>query len=246
MLILAEVFRQLDIFIRQVWLTSLKLSITITKTMFFSQKIYISNKPLILTNSAEGYLVEHPYACGYLLLRGAFKRNYRLAKNHLKTPLSTGVILEDIDLASLKQGLSSIFTSILAGGGIVESPNQKILMIYRRGKWDLPKGKWDEGESIEECALREVQEETGLSPDLSIVEKVGETYHVYPYLAKEALKTTHWFRMKVKKEEALIPQAEEAIMDAKWVAQKDLAYYLRHSWQAVKEIITEAGYPTEY
>ena len=80
-------------------------------------------------------------------------------------------------------------TKIIAGGGLVFNESDELLMIYRRGKWDLPKGKLDDGETINDCALREVKEETGLA-DVEILEAVGITYHDYfdKYLQKEVIK----------------------------------------------------------
>src|SRR5690349_1828934 len=105
--------------------------------MIFSRKIYINNRPLILTNSAEQYIMKHSIAAGYLLLTGAFARNFRLAQQHLYGPRSLGVIIEDISIDALIKGLKETYEPIEAAGGVVSNPDGGILMIYRRGKWDL-------------------------------------------------------------------------------------------------------------
>ncbi|HSK14095.1 MAG TPA: NUDIX domain-containing protein, partial [Phnomibacter sp.] len=109
----------------------------------------------------------------------------------------------------------SHFTPITAGGGIVLNDLDETLFIYRRGKWDLPKGKLDEGETIEECALREVKEETGLKI-VELISKVGNTYHTYHEKKKHILKTTVWFKMLAPGHQELRPQTEEDIEEMVW------------------------------
>lgn len=174
------------------------------------------------------------------MLTGAFARNFRLAQEHLKQPRSLGVIIEDISMDALIKELNATFEPIEAAGGVVSNPDGGVLMIYRRGKWDLPKGKRDDGEGIEACAEREVIEETGL-PKLTMGEKICETYHVYAQNGVELLKTTHWFKMHSKKAYELTPQKEENILEARWVAEKKIGNYMPQSYDAIKEILLEAG-----
>jgi ADP-ribose pyrophosphatase YjhB (NUDIX family) len=113
-------------------------------------------------------------------------------------------------------------------------------MIFRRGKWDLPKGKLDEGEDIEACALREVTEETGLS-DLQLGKKICDTYHIYSQNGEHLLKHTAWYTMQGSSAQKLKPQKAENIMEARWVAQKDLAPLVGKSYEAIREVIRAAG-----
>ncbi|MDZ7808558.1 MAG: NUDIX domain-containing protein [Gracilimonas sp.] len=112
---------------------------------------------------------------------------------------------------------------ITAAGGIVfrlnEGKDPKILMIFRNGVWDLPKGKHEEGETVEMCAAREVSEEVG-SKIPSLIKKVGETYHEYPESGKTMGKTTHWFSMIFTQKEELIPEKEEGIEKVEWMSYK--------------------------
>ena len=87
---------------------------------------------------------------------------------------------------------------IVAGGGLLLNEHHELLMIFRRGCWDLPKGKLDDGETIEACALREVEEETGVGNLLS-GGLLGITRHQYfdPYIKEEVIKETHWYAMNV-------------------------------------------------
>lgn len=125
---------------------------------------------------------------------------------------------------------------IVAAGGIVENEEGKILLQFRRGKWDLPKGKLDEGETIEECAIREVEEETGLQ-NIHLGELVGLTHHNYTERGENIDKETHWFGMKVSGPQKLIPQTDEDILELRWVAENELQYYLSNTYPNITEII---------
>lgn len=106
---------------------------------------------------------------------------------------------------------------IAAGGVVLDSSKGTILLIKRNGVWDLPKGKLEEGESIPECAVREVEEETGLN-GLTISSPLCETYHTYEERGRLIGKTTHWFLMGGNKltEQKLTPQIEEGITELSW------------------------------
>ena len=209
--------------------------------MLYAQKIYYANKPLILTNDARSYVKEHPVATGYLSLTGAFQRNFRLGFEHLNKSLSLGVIIEDISPKALQEEIHKLYQPIDAAGGVVKNEDGNVLMIYRRGKWDLPKGKCDDGEDIADCALREVTEETGLHK-ISLGEKICDTYHIYSQYNQNLLKRTAWYHMHGTVKETLVPQAEENIQEARWISLSDINPMLRKTYDAIKEVLTQAGY----
>src|SRR3982750_1473759 len=124
--------------------------------------------------------------------------------------------------------------TIVAAGGLVSNDSMELLLIYRRGFWDLPKGKLDEGESIEACAVREVEEETGLT-NVLLDKLVGITYHEYfdEWKQRDVVKETHWFAMHVNGNQTLVPQQEEDIKDIKWVAQNELRAYLQQTYKNI-------------
>jgi 8-oxo-dGTP pyrophosphatase MutT (NUDIX family) len=107
--------------------------------------------------------------------------------------------------------------AVPAAGGIVLRPGggADVLLIFRRGAWDLPKGKLDPGESLEACALREVREEVGIAR-LTLLAPAGTTVHGYPEGERYAVKRTHWFLMETP-ETAFEPEAAEGIEAAEWV-----------------------------
>jgi 8-oxo-dGTP pyrophosphatase MutT (NUDIX family) len=114
------------------------------------------------------------------------------------------------------------------------------LLMFRRGKWDLPKGKQDPGETIEECALREVREETGLK-DLVLGEFICETEHLYSEWGEDVVKRGYWYKMTASKNEKLKPQIEEDITDLKWVKPEELGYYLANTYPTILEVFRQGG-----
>jgi len=131
-----------------------------------------------------------------------------------------------------------MMTSIIAAGGIVMNPNQEILWIFRRGFWDLPKGKLDPNETIEACAVREVMEETGIN-HLILGELILKTRHQYhdKYLNEEVEKTTYWYAMTTDTLQDGTPQTEEDIEAIAWVKKADLAPYLAKTYDTIKEVM---------
>ena len=113
-------------------------------------------------------------------------------------------------------------TPIQAAGGILfrmKGGASEILLIRRNGVWDLPKGKLEEGESMEECAVREVEEEVG-ARSLEIVSHLCDTYHEYHEGSAHYGKTTYWYLMRPQSEDSLLhtePQQVEGITELKWV-----------------------------
>lgn len=138
---------------------------------------------------------------------------------------------EQLNFDLLKQTLKSI----IAAGGIVFNESDEILFIYRRKKWDLPKGKLDDGEQIDECALREVMEETGVK-DLIIEKLLCETYHLYEEKGKMIFKTTYWYIMR-SKDILLKPQAEEGIDLAVWATKSQVVEYMKNTYETIRELI---------
>ncbi|KQT33098.1 NUDIX hydrolase [Chryseobacterium sp. Leaf405] len=109
-----------------------------------------------------------------------------------------------------------LFRIVEAAGGLVNNPDGEILFIKRLGKWDLPKGKMEKGESREESAVREIEEETGLK-DVELIQFINTTYHIYVERnGKKILKCTHWFEMNFDGEDTSKPQIEEGITEVAW------------------------------
>lgn len=122
---------------------------------------------------------------------------------------------------------------VVAGGGFVTNPKGKVLFIFREGKWDLPKGKVDKGESIESAALREVEEETG-AKKLTLERFLRTTSHIYRRRGEYRLKHVHWFAMSTSYEGPLRGQEAEGIVKVKWKGRKKAAKALENSYASIR------------
>ncbi|HWR33349.1 MAG TPA: NUDIX domain-containing protein, partial [Chitinophagaceae bacterium] len=140
------------------------------------------------------------------------------------------------NLQELKKAFFKKFTFIKAAGGLVLNEKNEILIIFRRGKWDLPKGKLDKGEELEDCAVREVEEETGLQ-NVQLISPLTVTFHTYHEGARFILKESHWYKMKVKGVQKLVPQTSEDISEIKWVAPANLEMFLNNTFPSVREVL---------
>lgn len=130
------------------------------------------------------------------------------------------VFHEDVEMAW--DTFRKTFKIVEAAGGIVKNNEDNLLFIHRLGRWDLPKGKIEIGESLQEAALREVEEETSLK-ELQLIDFLNNTYHIYRERnGNLVLKITHWFRMNHLGNEQPTPQVEEGIIKAEWLNFNDI------------------------
>lgn len=132
---------------------------------------------------------------------------------------------------------------IEAAGGLITDSQGHLLLIYRRGYWDLPKGKVDPGESVEDCAIREVQEETGIR-EVTLGELLGITLHEYfdQWTNQDVEKQTHWFAMKAADGQHLTPQTEEDIEQLIWADQMQIDLCMQDTYPNIIEIVSKAGF----
>jgi len=116
---------------------------------------------------------------------------------------------------------------IESAGGLVCNKNHHILLMFKRGKWDMPKGRIEKNTEPEESALREVQEETGLNIDkLTIQSELVSTWHTTRHHNTKYLKKTHWYLMEYDGEDDdTAPQVEEGIIECRWIHLSDLPRY---------------------
>ncbi len=120
------------------------------------------------------------------------------------------------NLLQIWEDFSKLYRIIEAAGGVVSNKDEDVLFIRRLGKWDLAKGKIEKGESLEQAALREIEEETGLK-ELILEKYLNTTFHIYTERTGEKiLKTTYWFKVTYVGNTAPIPQTEEGISEVSW------------------------------
>ena len=155
-----------------------------------------------------------------------------------KTNRFSQIILHFHDLDLLKADVKSLFKIVKASGGVVNDGNDNLLFIHRRGNWDLPKGKIDKGEKKRAAAVREVQEETGIS-DIVLNKKLLITRHTYKSKnGRRCIKKTYWYTMTAPNQ-PLIPQQEEDIIDARWVAISDIASLDGPMYKSIADVTEE-------
>jgi len=154
----------------------------------------------------------------------------------LKDTKAKKIYLIGDDPATLLGTFKSKLPVIQAGGGLVRNQSGKMLFIFRKGKWDLPKGKIDKGETLEEAAKREVNEETGVKR-LQLNGLAGVTYHIFKRNDKYQLKETYWFYMSTTYTGKLKPQLQEDITKTKWKSPKRIAKTLENSYGNIRFLL---------
>jgi ADP-ribose pyrophosphatase YjhB (NUDIX family) len=157
-----------------------------------------------------------------------------------KTSIPINLICHTDDIEKTWLQFCSNFKIIGAAGGLIRNKDNKYLCIFRRGSWDLPKGKIDNNETPEETAIREVQEETGLK-DIKLERPIINSYHIYRLKEKLVLKKTYWYLMSNIGRDKLIPQTEEDIEKAVWLNTADIQPLFSNMFGSVKDVILKAG-----
>lgn len=201
-------------------------------------KIYFGEKPVFLCDEIDQYLNEilhHPDA---VFVDEISPRAIKSMLHEIKKEEFHAGVLWNGNLNDLKKAFFKNFTVLEAAGGIVLNSNKELLFIQRRGKWDLPKGKIEKGENEEECAVREVEEETG-TKNLALKKKIGETYHVYEDFGKHILKISHWFYMTCPAKQEAVPQTEEDITEVKWVKTMHIKEPMKNTYPSIKDILSK-------
>jgi 8-oxo-dGTP pyrophosphatase MutT (NUDIX family) len=202
--------------------------------------IYFNDKPLFLADKLEDELKAWSHHDDAVLIDEFSSNAVNSMIHEMRRPdIHAGIFIHP-NLEELRKAFFRKFDIIRAGGGLVKDEKGNILFQLRRGKWDLPKGKLDEGETIEACAIREVEEETGLT-GVEITEPLLITYHTYDESGKHILKETHWFRMNADGSQELHPQIEEQITELRWVAPAALDEVCSNTFENILQVLKKAG-----
>lgn len=202
--------------------------------------IYFNEHPLFLcdtiSEAVKPYVQQHNLVVMDELNLPAV---HSMVQNMQQQENEAGILVYQ-NAEALREAVWKEFSIIRAAGGLVRNERKEILFMMRRGKWDLPKGKAEPGESLETCALREVEEETGVQR-LTLNDHLLTTYHTYPEAGLLILKESYWYTMHADSNQQLIPQTSEDIHEVKWLAQDNLGKVLDNTFASVKDVLKKAG-----
>ena len=193
-------------------------------------KVFVNDKPLFLTNQVQK---ETDFKLFLLESVDIKKLIVKIFQNKIQK-----AFLYHPDEKLIMKTLRAKLPVEKAGGGLVYNAKGEVLFIFRNGKWDLPKGGTEKNETIEETAMREVEEETGVN-GLSIKEKLQKTYHIFKRNGRYKLKITQWFEMQTNFEGITEGQAEEGIERVEWIHPKDIPTLLENSYENIKLLFEE-------
>ena len=193
-------------------------------------KVFVNDKPLFLTNE-----IKKETDFKFFLLESADIN--QIIINFFQNKLDKAYLYHPDEKEIMKTLKAKIPVS-KAGGGLVYNKKNEVLFIFRNGKWDLPKGGTEKGEEIEDTAIREVEEETGVN-NLVIADKLQKTYHIFKRNGVYKLKITHWFEMRTSFEGTLIGQLEEGIEKVAWLNPEQIKEALKNSYENIKLLFLE-------
>lgn len=188
-------------------------------------KVFVNDKPLFLTNQIQK---ETDFQLFLLDSVDIKELIIKIFKNKVDK-----AFLYHPDEKEILKKLKAKIPVEKAGGGLVFNDKNEVLFIFRNKKWDLPKGGIEKGEEIEDTALREVEEETGVK-NLKITRKLTKTYHIFKRNGRYKLKITHWFEMKTSFSGKMTGQLEEGIEKVEWVKPENIASCLTNSYENIK------------
>ena len=193
-------------------------------------KVFVNEMPLFLTNEIQKETDFQLFLLDSIditqLVRKLFQG--KVKKAYLYHP----------DEKEILRKLKSKMPVNKAGGGLVYNANGEVLFIFRNGKWDLPKGGVEKGEKNKAAALREVEEETGVT-GLTAVGKLQKTYHIFKRNGRYKLKVTHWYEMKTNFKGELKPQLDEGIEKAAWLNPEQVKEALKDSYKNIRLLFQE-------
>jgi 8-oxo-dGTP pyrophosphatase MutT (NUDIX family) len=194
----------------------------------------------VFFNESFLILAEKPLMTHENNVRSVFLDNMNQLKEWLEeaeqSANENNVIFYCSNFTAYWEKFKKLFKLIEAAGGLVCNREGKCLLIFRRGKWDLPKGKIDKGERPDEAAIREVHEETGLA-NAAIDKKLLVTYHIYYYKSKLAIKPTHWYLMDNLGSNELIPQTSEDIEKAVWLTPEEVNNLRPQMFHSIVDVV---------
>ena len=160
------------------------------------------------------------------------------AINKVQNGLCKSLILQGDDVEYMWRDFCSYYQLIEAAGGVVVNSKREVLWILRNGKWDLPKGKVESGEKVEDAAVREVEEECAVR-GINRGALLGVTYHTYSFKSEAILKKTYWYAMTCSSEQVLKPQLEEGITEVVWADNTKHLSCVTNTYTSIVELLKQ-------
>jgi 8-oxo-dGTP pyrophosphatase MutT (NUDIX family) len=194
-------------------------------------KVFIKNKPLFFIENDEDISrldSQFVYPCNNTDQKKTILEKHYASENNRYVQGDSFEKLWELFFGNYK--------TVQAAGGVVLNNKNQVLFIFRNGFWDLPKGKVEGKEAIEAAAIREVEEECGISKP-KLISKLLVTYHTYDTYGENCIKPTHWYLMQYDGDEELLPQEEEGITNVQWVNQDDIASKMLNTFGSIIDVI---------
>jgi ADP-ribose pyrophosphatase YjhB (NUDIX family) len=199
--------------------------------------IYFERRKIVLTESIESHFNRK---LGLFTRYTSPQELSKILDFFQTTTHIQDVFISGKDLQTMMHDFACLFRVIEASGGLVQNDKREFLFIFRNGKWDLPKGKLEPNEKIEDAAIREVSEETGIT-NIQLKRFISDTYHTYRIGNTTILKKTHWFNMFYNGNEPLVPQQSENITQVKWISKNQVNDLLQNSYDTIREVLEKVG-----
>lgn len=194
-------------------------------------KVFIDNKVVIFT---KNWKINSKNA-DYVEVRTDRYADLDLVNCRNRLPYDVTLIVRTGTPEETIREVFADFEFVQAAGGLVRR-KQQYLFIERHGVWDIPKGKMEGNESPEETAVREVEEECGITGPV-ISKLIGITYHTYEFNGRPVLKKNWWYAMEYDGPKALVPQAEEAITQAVWLSRREWKNVRSTTYASIAEVL---------
>jgi ADP-ribose pyrophosphatase YjhB (NUDIX family) len=188
-------------------------------------KVFVNERPLILTDK-----IREKGDGAYFMMN---QSEVLTAVNGLRKKKFEKAYVYHPNHEEILNKFSQYIPRVVAAGGVVTNKTGKVLFIYRNDKWDLPKGILKKKERLEDCAVREVEEETGVQ-NLEIENFLRTTYHIFKRNGKLRLKEVHWYAMKTNFEGDLVGEEKEGIVKVKWKGPEKIRKALENSYLNIR------------
>ncbi|HSU27932.1 MAG TPA: NUDIX domain-containing protein [Chitinophagaceae bacterium] len=199
-------------------------------------KIYFNDKPLFLCDSIDEAIQPYVHHDDSMFIDELNSHTVKAMIHEMEKPSIHAGVFFHADLPVLQKSFFKKFKLVIAAGGLVLNEKEEILLIFRRGFWDLPKGKMEKKEKPEDCAIREVKEETGLA-NVKLVKPLTVTWHTYHEGSHFILKESRWYTMKAAGNQVLYPQTAEDIHEVKWVPPGNIPEYFDKVYPSVRDVL---------